>query len=104
MKSVQSKHGGFSGPYFPAFGLNAERSPRISPYSVRMRENTDQKNLLIWTLFTQLIYKVKLLGISGSLLKLIQSYLDNRFQRVLLNGRTSEWKPIKSRVPQSSFL
>ena len=27
----------------------------ISPYSVRMRENTDQKKLLIWTLFTQLI-------------------------------------------------
>ena len=30
----------FSGPYFPAIGLNTERSP----YSVRMRENTDQKN------------------------------------------------------------
>ena len=28
----------FSGPYFPAFGL------RVSPYSVRMRENTDLKN------------------------------------------------------------
>ena len=27
----------FSGLYFPAFGLN-------SPYSVRLRENTDQKN------------------------------------------------------------
>ena len=26
---------------------------RISPYSVRMRENTDQKKLHIWTLFTQ---------------------------------------------------
>ena len=26
---------------------------RISPYSVRMRENTDQKKLRIWTLFTQ---------------------------------------------------
>ena len=25
----------------------------ISPYSVRMRENRDQKNLRIWTLFTQ---------------------------------------------------
>ena len=30
----------FSGPYFPAFGLNTG----ISQYSVRMRENTDQKN------------------------------------------------------------
>ena len=26
---------------------------RISPYSVRMRENNDQKKLRIWTLFTQ---------------------------------------------------
>ena len=77
---------------------------RISPYSVRMRENTDQKQLLIWTLFTQLIYKVKLSGISGSLLKLIQNYLDNRFQRVLLNGQTSEWKPVKAGVPQGSIL
>ena len=26
---------------------------RIFPYPVRIRENTDQKNLRIWTLFTQ---------------------------------------------------
>ena len=38
-----SKYGVFSGPYFPAFRLNAE-SYSIIPYSVRMRENTDQKN------------------------------------------------------------
>ena len=37
-----------------------------------------------------LIYKPKALGISGSLLKLIQNCLDNWFQRVLLNGQTSE--------------
>ena len=51
-----------------------------------------------------LIYKLKSLGISGSLLKLIQNYLDNRFQRVLLNGQTSEWKPVKAGVPQGSIL
>ena len=28
----------------------------ISPYSVRMRENTDQKKLRIWTLFTQCLF------------------------------------------------
>ena len=44
------KYGVFSGPYFPAFGLNS-----ISPYSVQMRENTDLKKLRIWTLFTQWI-------------------------------------------------
>ena len=30
----------YSGPYFPAFGLNTERSP----YSVQVREKTDQTN------------------------------------------------------------
>ena len=44
-----SKYRVFSGPYFPAFGLNL----RISPYPVGMRGNTDQKKLRIWTLFTQ---------------------------------------------------
>ena len=29
----------------------------ISPYSVRMRENTDQKKLRIWTLFLQCMVK-----------------------------------------------
>ena len=39
-----SKYGVFSVPYFPAFGLNTEiRS--IFPYSVRMRENTEQKKV-----------------------------------------------------------
>ena len=37
----------FYDPYFPAFGLNTER------YSVRLRENADQKNTRIWILFTQ---------------------------------------------------
>ena len=32
----------FSGPHFPAFGPNMDRYG-ISPYSVRIRENTDQK-------------------------------------------------------------
>ena len=32
----------YSGPYFPGFGLNTERYSRISPYSIRIRENTDR--------------------------------------------------------------
>ena len=35
---------------------------RISPYSVRMRENTDQKKLRVWTLFTQWVLKKTLLS------------------------------------------
>ena len=50
-----SKYVVFSGPHFPVFGLNTERF-RIPPYSVQLRENTDQKTLPIWTLFTQWNY------------------------------------------------
>ena len=46
MKSVRIRS--YSGPHFPAFGLNTERygvSLRIqSPYSVQMREYADQNN------------------------------------------------------------
>ena len=37
----------------PSTELFLVRIIRISPYSVRMWENTDQKKLRIWTLFTQ---------------------------------------------------
>ena len=50
VKSIQIQS--FSAPQFPTFGLNTERF-RISPYSVRMWENTDLEKLCIWTLFTQ---------------------------------------------------
>ena len=36
-----------------------------------------------------LIYKIKSVGISRPLLKLNESFLSNRYQRVLLNGQSS---------------
>ena len=51
-----------------------------------------------------LIYKLKSMGFSDSLLKVIQSFLKNRFQRVLSNGQTSEWLPVKAGVPQGSII
>ena len=43
LNSVKSVHiWSYSGPYFPAFGLNTERC--ISPYSFCMWEYTDQNN------------------------------------------------------------
>ena len=51
-----------------------------------------------------LIYKICLMGISGNLLKLIKSFLDDRYQRVVLNGQTSNWSEIKAGVPQGSIL
>ena len=34
----------------------------------------------------------------------MESYLSNRFQRVVLNGQTSSWRSILARVPQGSIL
>ena len=51
-----------------------------------------------------LIFKLKLNGISGNLLKFFESYLHNRKQRVILNGSYSEYLPIESGVPQGSVL
>ena len=37
-------------------------------------------------------------------LKLIASFLENRFQRVAINGQTSSWEPVLASVPQDSVL
>ena len=47
-----------------------------------------------------IIFKLKSMGISDALLELVKSFLTNKFQRVVLNGQTSEWLPLKAGVPQ----
>ena len=51
-----------------------------------------------------LLYKLKSYGISGPLLILIKSFLTNRFQRVVLNGQTSNWKKILAGVPKGFYI
>ena len=51
-----------------------------------------------------LIYKLQRNGINGDLLRLIESFLSNKYQRVVLNGQTSNWNKIKTGVPQGSIL
>ena len=53
---------------------------------------------------SKLIYKLSMLGISGSLLAVLMSYLSNRTQQVKLENTLSETKNIISGVPQGSVL
>ena len=54
--------------------------------------------------YRRLIFKLQTYGIDGKLLKLLESYVKDRQQRVLLNGQTSSWKKILAGVPQESVF
>ena len=47
---------------------------------------------------------MKLLVITGQPLKLIQSFLNNRLQTVVLNGQNSSWTTVFAGVPQGSVV
>lgn len=51
-----------------------------------------------------LLTKLRAKGIAGSLLTLLQDYLQGRSLRVAVNGRTSSPAPIRDSVPQDSIL
>ena len=51
-----------------------------------------------------LLYKLESIGISGNLLNLFRSFLNDRYQRVVINGQHSDWAPILAGVAQGSIL
>ena len=55
----------------------------------------------VW--YEGLLYRLKAIGVSNNLPTLFQSFLNNRYQRVLFNGQNSHWELIKADVPQGSF-
>ena len=56
----------------------------------------------VW--YVSLLLKLKLDGISGNLLKIMEELSAHRYQRVVLNGQVSKWAAVKAGVPQGSTL
>ena len=51
-----------------------------------------------------LLFKLKSYDVEGELLSLLECYLSNREQRVVLDDQTSDWRRINSGAPQGSVL
>ena len=51
-----------------------------------------------------LLYKLSCIGCSSLVVKWFSSYLSSWRQRVVINGESSDWSPIRARVPQGSIL
>lgn len=51
-----------------------------------------------------LLFKLKQLGLQGTVIDWLSSYLDKRRQRVVINGAHSSWAFLEAGVPQGSIL
>ena len=65
-----------------------------------------QGHLNVWAVAWNIgfIFKLKSYGVDGSLLELMENYLTDRQQRVIVNGETFSWENILTGVPQGYAL
>ena len=54
--------------------------------------------------YLRLISKLQVYSIRGNLLKWIKNFLSRRQRKVTLNGGSSQWIDVTSRVPQGSVF
>ena len=85
-------------PLTYSFFLQNSASLTFCKYALNISKSFDR----VWD--EGLLYKVETVGISGDLLNLFQSFLSNRYQKISLNGRESNWALVKAEVPQGSIL
>ena len=52
----------------------------------------------------ELIYKIKSFGIPDTPLKLIENFVSNKYQKVVLNGQSSSWMEVSAGLLQGSRL
>ena len=50
------------------------------------------------------LFKLKQNGILGNFSKIMEDFLANRYQRVVLNGKASKWAAVNAEIPQGSIL
>ena len=51
-----------------------------------------------------LIFKLKEIGTEGEYINIVKYFLKDRKQRVVIDGKRSDWISIESGVPQGSLL
>ena len=104
------------------FGFRSNSSTEIAIYTLLNNILSSLNNRIVGGLFCDLqkpfdcvnyeilLSKMKFYGITGIANRLMESYLRNRYQRVIINGHNnsnyylSTWKEVQHGVPQGSIL
>lgn len=104
------------------FGFRENLSTEMATYTfLNTVLSSLNKKLLVGSVFCDLqkafdcvnhnilLNKLEFYSISGIAFQLVRSYLDSRYQRVIIknkntNKQTSEWELVKHGVPQGSIL